>query len=75
MKILCKILPHKYYVYAKPKESWGDGIRWLKCHRCGKDFAMNDRVKCLLPMDFELMDMHEWTRLTPYRKDHEGEEG
>ena len=60
MKILCFIFGHKYYVYAKPKENWASGIRWLKCKRCRESFAMNDRVKALLPMDRELRDMHEW---------------
>lgn len=58
--MICKIFGHKYYVYARPTESWSNGIRWLKCRRCGRDFAMNARVKALIPMDFEIMDMHEW---------------
>lgn len=60
--LLCKIFGHSYRVYAKPKESWGNGIRWLKCDRCKSHFAINDRVHVLLPMDFELKDMHEWER-------------
>lgn len=62
-KLICKIFGHKYYVYAKPKESWATGIRWLKCHRCPGDFALNDNVKALLPMDFELHDLHKWERI------------
>jgi len=62
-KILCKIFGHKYYVFAKPAESWGNGIRWIKCSRCGADFAVNDRVKTLLPMDFEIKDMHAWKKI------------
>lgn len=62
-KLWCYILGHKFYVYAKPKEEWGRGIRWLKCKRCKQSFAINDRVKVLLLMDFELMDDHEWIRI------------
>jgi len=53
---------HKLYVYAKPKETWGVGIRWLRCRRCSRDFAINDRAKAFLPMDFELKDMHQWQK-------------
>lgn len=63
-ELICDIFGHKYYVYAKPKESWENGIRWLKCHRCHGDFGINDRVRVLLPMDFEMQDMHEWERTT-----------
>ena len=41
-KLVCKIIGHKYYIYAKPIEPWGEGIRWLKCRRCGSDFVIND---------------------------------
>ena len=58
--ILCRLFGHKYYVYAKPVDSWGAGVRWLRCSRCKRDFAINDRVKVLLPMDFELMNLHQW---------------
>ncbi len=63
MKIRCKILGHIYYVYAKPREPWAKGIRWLKCSRCGQDFAINDTVKALLPMTFEIQDHHKWERV------------
>ena len=62
MKIICFIFGHKYSIYAKPKEVWGNGIRWLKCKKCKGDFVINDRVKILLPMDFELMNMHNWIK-------------
>lgn len=61
-EIICSIFGHKYYVYAKPMESWGNGIRWIRCERCGRDFVINDRVRVLLPMNFELQDMHEWQK-------------
>ena len=61
MKIMCSIFGHKYYVYAKPTESWSVGIRWLKCKRCKGNFIINDVVKCLIPMDFEMEDMYRWT--------------
>ena len=60
--IYCKILGHNYIVYAKPAEEWGNGIRWLKCVWCKGDFVINDRVGVLLPMDFEMKDMHKWIR-------------
>ena len=62
-KIICKLLGHKYYVYAKPKENLGNGVRWLKCKRCRKDFVINNSIKTLLPMDFELKDLHEWIKI------------
>ena len=62
LKWLCSLFGHKYYVYAKPAETWGNGIRWLKCDRCGRSFAMNSRVRVLIPMDAEIEDMHEWIK-------------
>ena len=62
MNLLCMLLGHKLLVHAKPKESWGNGVRWLKCSRCKNDFVINDRIKAFLRMDFELMDMHKWER-------------
>ena len=59
-KLLCKILGHKYYIYAIPKEEWGKNVKWLHCERCYKSFAMHDGVRALLPMDVDLMKMHEW---------------
>ena len=56
----CWLMGHKYTVYAKPKEDWSKGVRWLRCSRCRKDFVINAQLKCLLPMDFEIMDNHEW---------------
>jgi len=59
----CKLFGHKYYVYAKPKEDWATGIRWLKCSKCKQHFVINSRVRVLLPMDFEIMDLHKWERV------------
>ena len=53
-KLICLLFGHNYYVYAKPKEGWGKGIRWLKCKRCRGGFAMNDNVRVLVPMDLHL---------------------
>ena len=61
-KLVCKIIGHKYYIYAKPIEPWGEGIRWLKCRRCGSDFVINDVLRVFLPMDFELKDIYTWER-------------
>jgi len=63
-ELICKLLGHKYYVYAKPKESWATGIRWLKCKRCNRDFGINCRVRALVPLDYELMDLHAWEILS-----------
>lgn len=64
---LCWIFGHRLYVHARPKEAWGKGIRWLQCSRCHGNYAINDRVKAFLPMDFELMDDHEWVLLKENR--------
>ena len=58
--IICLIFGHKFKVLAKPKESWSKGIRWLHCQRCKRDYVINANVKVILPMDFELLDSHEW---------------
>ena len=62
-RLLCKILGHKYFAIAKPKGSSGKGVRWLKCSRCKGNFAINDRVKVIVPMNFEIMDNREWVNL------------
>jgi hypothetical protein len=59
-RLLCRVFGHRHVVYAKPVENWATGIRWLKCERCHRDFAINDRVRVLIPMSFELLDMHGW---------------
>lgn len=64
----CTFLGHKYHIYARPKEPWSIGIRWLKCQRCGKDFALNAVVQVLIPMNFEIMDMHKWQRVKGERE-------
>lgn len=64
LSLLCKLFGHKYFVYAKPQEPWAKGIRWLRCSRCKRDFALNANVRALLPMTFDLTDMHEWEVLS-----------
>lgn len=61
-KLLCRIFGHKFYVYAKPTESCAEGIRWLRCYRCGFDYVINDKLRILLPMDFEIQDTHTWKK-------------
>jgi len=61
--ILCMIFGHKYYAHAKPAETWSAGVRWLKCRRCGRNFLIDSKSEILLPMDFELMDMHKWQKV------------
>lgn len=60
MSFLCSLFKHEYYVHALPVEEWATGIRWLKCRRCKENFAMNDKVKTVLPMDDELKNLHKW---------------
>ena len=60
VSIVCALVGHSYYEYARPKEDWGKGIRWLKCFRCGEDFAINSRNQTLVPMDYEIKDLHQW---------------
>ncbi len=62
MSLLCKVFSHKYYEYAKPESEEGRGIRWLKCRRCSRSFVINDIVRTIVPMDFELKDMYKWQR-------------
>ena len=59
-KIICIIFGHNFKVFAKPKEEWGKGIRWLHCKRCKRDYVINDDVRVILPMDFALLDAHKW---------------
>jgi len=61
--VLCLIFGHKYRVVAKPVEAWGDGIRWLRCGRCRREFFMNARVRAIVPWDAELEDMHTWEKI------------
>ena len=58
--LICKLLGHKYAVFAIPKEDWAKGIRWIYCKRCNKHWFINDTVRTMLPYNFALRDMHEW---------------
>jgi len=54
-KLICEIFGHKYKMYRRITPS----IREIYCSRCNKKFAMNDREKCILPLDGELIDLHD----------------
>lgn len=54
-KLLCDILGHKY----KLKRTISYSIREVKCTRCKQEFGMNDRAECILPMDDELIELHD----------------
>lgn len=53
-KIVCKLFGHKYKLFRNVSPT----IRELECERCKKIFGMNDDAKVVLPMDFELWNLH-----------------
>jgi hypothetical protein len=54
-KIICKIFGHKYRLLRIISPY----TRELKCERCKREFGMNDEAKAVLPLDFELRNLHE----------------
>ena len=54
-KFLCKLFGHKYIL----KRNICPGIRELACTRCKKEFGMNDAAQAVLPLDFELKELHD----------------
>jgi hypothetical protein len=52
--MVCFFFGHKYRLKRKITRT----IRELKCSRCGKEFGMNDDTQSVLPMDFELTELH-----------------
>lgn len=52
---MCFIFGHKY----KLRRIITPYIRELHCTRCYKQFAMNDQVKEVLPLDDELYELHK----------------
>jgi hypothetical protein len=53
-KINCLLGKHKYKIIREISPT----IRELKCINCGKEFAMNDNIKCILPLDNELKELN-----------------
>jgi hypothetical protein len=48
--LICAITQHRYVV----EKRFTHYSRKIGCTRCGKQWAMNDDVRCLLPWDAEL---------------------
>ena len=57
-RIICFIFGHKFRLLRRISPT----TRELKCKRCKKEFGMNDDVKVILPMDYELRELHKWTK-------------
>ena len=48
-KILCFLFGHRYFLIKKYTKT----TRKIGCHRCGKEFGMNDDVQVILEWDKE----------------------
>ena len=57
MKILCKLYFHKCGVV----KTFSYTARCVKCVRCRKYFAMNDKTKSFLPWDGEFSELYDWS--------------
>lgn len=55
-KIICYVFGHKYKVLRRITNT----IRELKCERCRKEFAMNDDVRCVLPLSIDLKEANDY---------------
>lgn len=55
-KMKCKLGNHEYVVTREITES----VSELKCKNCGKEFGINHDIHCILPLDKELKDMHDF---------------
>lgn len=56
-KIICFFFGHKYRIKRRISRT----TRELKCTRCKKEFGMNDDAKVVLPLDTELIELHNNT--------------
>lgn len=54
-RIICFLFNHKYAL----KREVSIGIREIYCKRCNSEFAMNDFLGTVLPMDPEFRRLHE----------------
>lgn len=54
MNVLCYLFNHKY----KLKRQINASIKEIFCSRCKQEFGMNSYNKSLLPMDNELISLH-----------------
>lgn len=55
-KVLCWLGLHKLYVMCRYTGGF-DGKR-VGCRRCSKMWAMNDRLKIIVPWDSEFAEMY-----------------
>jgi hypothetical protein len=63
---LCALFGHKY----KTKKRITNQIAELKCTRCKSEFAINTRMRTLLPLDNELEQMHNEILASRSRLEH-----
>ena len=54
MKILCTLFGHKYKLDRKINSY----IKEISCTRCKRKFALNDQLRSILPLDDELLELH-----------------
>lgn len=54
LSVICFLIGHKY----KTTRRISNNIAELKCARCGKEFAIHTHVKTLLPLDHDLITLH-----------------
>ena len=53
-KIICRLVGHKYKSTRKISRQ----ITELRCPRCGKEFVIHTGVQSLLPLDKDLIRIH-----------------
>lgn len=53
-EIICWFKGHKY----KEKRVINAAIRELVCSRCSQEFGINHDMKTILPLDYELIELH-----------------
>lgn len=53
-RLLCALLGHKYVMIRR----FTSYSRQIGCTRCNRVWGMDDRVKCVVPWDKDLEDLH-----------------
>lgn len=59
-KLFCFLFGHKYKLFMRINKN----IDEIYCKRCGKEFAINHELKILLPLDKDLLNLHNEIILT-----------
>ena len=54
--LMCRLFGHRY----KHKRRITRSVHELTCARCKREFAINTDAKTVLPMDFELRELHRF---------------